>query len=769
MNKSSISRYRILKKLGAGGMGEVYLAEDTKLGRKVALKSLPADAIPDDQARKRLIREAQAAAKLNHPNICAIYEVDQEDRRSFIVMQYVEGETLATLIQRKALELDQALDIARQVADALSEAHLRGIIHRDIKPQNIMIASRGHVKVLDFGLSKVVRERSLIESSADTESLLSAPGMVMGTAPYMSPEQVRGDRIDVRSDIFSFGSLLYEMVAGCRPFAGENAAATLSAILTREPPPPVAPTELQRIINKCLAKDRARRYQSARDLFIDLGNLKQQLDSGGAIEPATRSASQGRRRSKTIASLAVLPLANTGDDPNAEYLSDGITESIINNLSQLPKLRVMSRSAVFRYKGSAPDPQRAGSELGVRAVLIGHVRQLGDHLIVGVELVDVADGTQLWGEQYQRRLADIFTLQEEISTEIIGKLRLRLSGEDRSRLSKRHTENAEAYQLYLKGRYFWNQRSAEGLHKGIDFFGQAIHLDPVYALAYSGLADCYTKLGDVGVTAITPREAFARARAAALRALEIDNSLAEVYASIGHLDMHHLQWADAERDFKRAIEVNPNYATAHQWYAYYMAFHRRFDEALEKIAVACKLEPLSLAIADSVGEFLYFARRNAEAIEQSQKTLEMDPNFLASRLNLGRAFEQEKMFEEAERQFLKARQTAGESIDALAALGHTYAVSGNTGAAVEVLAQLNVLSNERYVSPYEIALIHAALGEIDEAFRWLDKAYDECVEWIIYTNVDPRLDPLRSDPRFRDLLRRLGFALNNQDGIADRR
>jgi serine/threonine protein kinase/Tfp pilus assembly protein PilF len=793
---TKLGRYEIRSQIGAGGMGEVYLAQDTQLDRTVALKILPDDVAADQMRLQRFVQEAKSASALNHPNILTVYEVGQTDSRHFIATEYIEGETLRHHLSSSPMRLNEVLDICIQVTNALAAAHKAGIIHRDMKPENIMIRRDGIVKVLDFGLAKLsAHESADVDTEARTKTLLKTdPGTVVGTAVYMSPEQARGIKVDARTDIFSKGVVQYEMVAGCSPFAGSTSSEVLASILSEKEPQPLArysreaPAELERVVSKALRKDRDERYQTIKDMLLDLKSLKQELEfaaklerstprdvRGGAIvtsragqtlyhdpeSPPSQTAELSTRRprsSKAINSLAVLPLLNASADPDMEYLSDGITESIISSLSQLPKLKVMSRSTVFRYKGQEVDLQQVGRDLNVRAIVSGRVLQLSNNLVLGVELVSVADGSQLWGEQYKRKLSDVFAMQEEIASEISGKLSLRLTREQKKRLTKRHTDNAKAYQLYLKGRYFWNQRSVEGLHKGIDYFEQAIRTDPAYALAYSGLADCYTKLGDVGVTAITPREAFARARAAAMRALEIDSSLAEAHASLGHLDMHHFRWADAEKDFKRAIEHNPNYATAYQWYAYYLAFHHRFDEALKEIETAGKLDPLSLPIADSVGEFLYFARRQDEAIQQFEKTLEMDPNFLATRINLGHAYEQKGMFKEAEQQFVRARQIAGESIDALASLGHTYALSGKTGAALEVLAQLGHLSKNTYVSPYDIAVIHAGLGDLDEAFRWLDKAYREGVEWMIFTNVDPRLDPLRSDPRYTDLITRLGFA-----------
>ncbi|MEK6324036.1 MAG: protein kinase [Acidobacteriota bacterium] len=580
---TTISHYRILSRLGAGGMGEVYLAEDTKLARQVAIKVLPAGSIADERAHKRLIREAQSAATLDHPNICSIYEVGEEGSRSFIVMQYVKGETLAGRIQRNPMNLQEALDVAAQVADALTEAHSQGIIHRDIKPQNIMITARGQVKVMDFGLAKVVKERSLTVSEAETESLLTEPGTIIGTVPYMSPEQVRGETLDSRSDMFSFGAVVYEMVSGRQPFAAESAAATTSAILTTEPLPLArysreAPAELERIVSKALRKDREERYQSARDLLIDLKSLKHHRDleaeverskksisvaatGGQAIGERTKESATPTREAlapatssieyvitgvlrhkvpfaalalalitlagvgvyllssggKAIDSVAILPFVNVSADPNTEYLSDGITESLISSLSQLPNLKVMSRSSAFRYKGREIDPQAVGRELKVQAVLTGRVVQRGEGLAISLELVDARDNRQLWGEQYNRKLSDILAVQAEISREISQKLRLRLSGAEQKQLTKHHTENAEAYQLYLKGRHHWNKLAEEETKKAIEYFNRAIESDPSYVLAYAGLADCYSHLVLFGSS--PQKDTFPKAKAAAMKAI----------------------------------------------------------------------------------------------------------------------------------------------------------------------------------------------------------------------------------------------------------
>jgi len=822
---TTISHYRILSRLGAGGMGEVYLAQDTTLNRKVAIKLLPPESVTDEQAKKRLIREAKAAATLDHPNICAIHEVGEEDGRSFIVMQYIEGETLAKLIQRKALDLRESLDIAVQVADALAEAHRHGIIHRDIKPQNIMVTPRGQAKVMDFGLAKVVRERSLAESEAETESLLTEPGVILGTVPYMSPEQVRCEIPDVRSDIFSFGAVLYEIVTGHQPFSAESTAATFSSILTREPPPLArysreVPAELERIARKTLRKDREERYQTARDLLIDLKNMKHHLEfdaeterskeslsSGGATtvasagrmsvatanDPATRTGEiaaarttssaeyvvnelkryklaaliallvivtaalglglylHARNSEVAIDSIAVLPFDNQNHDPDTEYLSDGLTESIINSLTELPALRVIARSSVFRYKGRDADPLGVGHELGVRAVLTGRIMQRGDNLTVSAELVDVRENKQLWGEQYERKVSGLLAVQREIAKEISSNLRLKLSGAEQNRVTKHYTENPEAYQLYLKGRFYWNKRTGEALKKSIEYFNQAIEKDPNYALAYAGLADVYVVLPSYSAGA--PQE-----RAAARKALELDDTLAEAHTSLAANLQADMDWSGAEREFKRAIELNPNYPTAHQWYSEYLLVMGRLDESKAEIKRAQRLDPLSLTINATLGLTLYFQRQYDQAIEQLRNTLEMDPNFRLAHKFIDLAYVQTGRYEEAITEKAKIlAATSAEEEQIATALRKAYAVSGERGVWQKTLDLLKQTPKTDFELPFGMAVAYLHLADKDRAFEWFQKAADVGHPGMYTIKVDPQFDSLRSDPRYADLLRRVGL------------
>jgi serine/threonine-protein kinase len=783
--------YQVRSLLGRGGMGEVYLAEDYRLERKVALKVLPAAFTQNPDRVRRFEREAKAASALNHPNILTIYEIGQAEGLHFIATEFVDGVTLRQQIESGRMSLAETLSVAVQMASALSAAHEAGIVHRDIKPENVMLRPDGLVKVLDFGLAKLT-ERPAATSDAEVDSqtlaathLSTDPGVVMGTASYMSPEQARGLKVDARSDIFSLGVVTYEMIAGQAPFVGATTSDVIAAILTKEPAPlsrhaPTVSAELERIVCRALEKDREERYQVIRDLLLDLRRLKQQLEfeaelararsSGADVEVAPQpeaakleTAKEAARRSrshKAIDSLAVLPLVNANSEPDTEYLSDGITESLINNLSQLPKLKVMARSTVFRFKGREADAQAVGRELNVRAVLSGRVLHREGQLVIRMELVDVADGSHLWGEQYNRKLEDIFAIEEEIAQEISEKLRLKLSRGEKKRLAKRQTANTEAYQLYLKGRHFWNRRTAEGMQKAIGYFQQAIDLDPNYALAFAGLADSYALLGFVQIDALAPKEAMPKAREAALNAIELDPGLAEAHASLAFVrQCFDWDWPEVERGFKRAIDLNVGYATAHDWYSVaYLALTGRLDEALAETRRAQELDPLSLIINKHVGWHYYFKRQYDQAIQQYLKTLEIDPNFVQARLDLGKAYVQKAMFEEAIAELNKARSLSANSPAIVAALGHAYALSGRESEARQVIEKLKKAGRRHYIASYLIAEIYVGLGEKKLAFEWLEKAYAERSGYLVYLKVEPRFDSLRSDQRFADLLRRIGLA-----------
>ena len=790
--KTRLGRYEIRSHIGAGGMGEVYLAQDTELERSVALKVLSADTASDEQRMRRFIHEAKTVSALNHPNIITIHEIGHAGDVQFMVTEFVKGITLRDHMKSVRMKLGEVLDAAMQVASALAVAHGAGIVHRDIKPENIMLRSDGYLKVLDFGLAKL-SEPIQIDPEAKTKALFKTdPGMIMGTFRYMSPEHARGHELDGGTDMWSLGVVLYEMIADRYPFEGSTATDVLASILMVEPQPlteyrPRIPEELNRIVMKALAKDKEKRYQSASDLLIDLRLLKHRLDvesgrerithpvkasitrSTGPVRVKTQGEHKSRSRTarlpksnlsrrqshKAIDSLAILPLMNTSDDPEREYLSDGITESIINTLSQIPNVKVMARSTVFRYKGREVDPQEVGSALNVRAVLTGKVLQLGQNLIIKAELVDVADGSQLWGEQYNRKPADILAIQEEISREITEKLRLKLSGEQKKRLEKRHTENTKAYQLYLKGRYFWNKRTEEGLKKGIEFFNQAVEVDPVYALAYVGLADSYNMLATYNLS--PPHAVLGRAKAAAEKALEIDDQLAEAHTSLAKVRADYdWDWSAAEQEFKRALELNPNYATTYHWYAVHLMAMGQFEQATAEIKRAQQLDPLSLSIDASMGLPFYWLRRYDQAIEQFRRTLELDLTFALAHVLLGQAYAQKGMFEEALVELHWAREL-DDTPRVRAILGYTFAVAGRGSEAAKILSELQELASHKYVSPYFRVLICTGLGEREQALEWLETAYEERSEWLVWLRVDPKLDSLRSEPRFADLVRRVGL------------
>jgi serine/threonine protein kinase/predicted Zn-dependent protease len=786
----TISHYRIVEQLGAGGMGVVFKAQDSRLERAVALKFLPEKLAQEPQALERFRREARAASALNHPGICTIYDIGEQDGRAFIAMEFIDGETLRSHIHGKALPVEELLELGIQIAEALEAAHAEGIIHRDIKPANIFVTKRGRAKVLDFGLAKLVPKGVALadaDSGGESTGSTSIAGIISGTPSYMSPEQVRGDTLDARTDIFSLGLVLYEMATGRQAFGGGTGGAIIEAVLTR---PPVAarsikpdiPPALEAIINKALHKDREQRYQQAAEILADLQRLKRDIDSGrrdqagdsasllaSAAGPAS-STGESRSRastqqtgsfraprvSKTIGSLAVLPFENLSHDPENDYLSDGITGSLINNLATVPKLRVMAQSTVFRYKGREIDPQAVGRELNVRAVLTGRMMQSGGSLRIGTELVDVATGSLLWGAQFDRKPGDIFVIQDEISSEISGKLRLQLTHAEKKRLVKRHTEDAEAYRLYLQGRHHWSRWTEEGFYKAIGYFQQAIQKDPKYALAYAGVADSYVLLG--WNSYLPPKDAFPKGKAAAMTALEIAPDLGEAHTDLAAvLWLHDWQWPEAQKEFQRSLELSPCYPTANHYYAECLMTMGRHAEALSRLKKSLELDPLSLIINDAIGWASYHARQYDEAVAQLLRTVELDPNYPMTYWLLGLLYRKTARYDLAISAGEKGVSLSGGSPLMRAALAQTFATAGATQKAIQILDDLQKLAQERYVAPHFLAGIYVGLGEHDSAIEYLDKSCAEHCHWLIYLHIDPSMDDLREDPRFQNLLRRVGL------------
>ena len=826
---TTIAHYQVLSLLGSGGMGDVYLALDTKLGRKVALKLLPEYLAGDTQRPRLFTREARAASALNHPNIITIHEIGQMGERYYIAMEYIEGETLGSHIHRDQNGLPKLLKYLQQVAEGLTKAHAAGIVHRDLKPDNIMITNDGYAKILDFGLAKLVeqpqRPGAAEPSEANTALMAPAsiPGLVMGTLGYMSPEQAQGksSEIDNRSDIFSFGCILYEAATSQRAFEGKDVLDSLHKIVHAPTPSllgisPQAPPDLERIVRRCLAKDPEKRYQSIKDVALELEELRRKLQgeteplgaassepaqpgavtyanaAGATNELTARPTSSAEylvgevRRHKRVAllavvgliavavaayfyfaprgrainSLAVLPLVNATGDPNTEYLSEGITESLIDNLSQLPKLRVMSLNSVLRYKGREVDAQTIGRELGVEAVVTGRVTQRGDGLVVSVEMVNVSDNSRLWGGRYDRKLSDLLAVQGELSREVLDKLRLRLTGEQENRAANRYTRNTEAYQLYLRGRYHWNRRAIDDLWKGLENFQRATELDPNFALAWAGLADSYITMilgGPFGPNNPRPPMPLAEVRMkwgpAARRAVELAPDSSEVHSTLGK-GLEWLEWdlAGAEREYKRALELNPDDATAHHRYGVFLVVSGRTDEGFKELDRALELDPASLPVNADLGGYYCSARRDFDrGIEQLKKTIELAPNWPRPHLFLSNCYAEKGMWNEA----LQEVQSAG--LPGVVPLARMYARTGKRDDALKIVAEMKEREKKQLNSPQAIANLYAALGDKDQAFEWLERAYAARIPALRGLKIGTAWDPLRSDPRFTDILKRVGL------------
>jgi serine/threonine protein kinase/Flp pilus assembly protein TadD len=778
--------YEVLAPIGAGGMGEVYLAEDTRLDRKVALKLLPAEFTEDESRVRRFVQEAKAASALNHPNILTIHDIGQLDSRHYIAAEFIDGQTLRGRMAGDRMTLPEALDVAAQVANALAAAHEARIAHRDIKPENVMLRRDGYVKVLDFGLAKLT-ERPARETAAASATLSAGtdPGTVLGTVSYMSPEQARGVEVDTRTDIFSLGVMLYEMIAGRRPFDGQTTTDVFVSILEREPPPlqTEAPAELQRIIAKALRKNREERYQTAKDFLLDLKSLREALTyetktpasaiSGDRVSVIQRHKVaafaalvllllsiaglavywQVGRAGGSIDSIAILPFVDQNHDPQNEYLSDGLTESIINNLTQISALRVIARTSVFRYKGKESDALGAAQALGVRAVVTGRVQQRGDNLTVSAELVDVRENKQLWGQRYDRKLADVFSVQEEIAKEISEKLRVKLTGAERQQLAKRPTDNLKAFQYYTQARAHTQRRSREDLLEAIRYSEKAIAEDGNYALAYAGLSDALVNL--VVRSYMAPVEGRRKATEAALKALALDPNLAEAHVSIG---VTRVTWApfnfsQGDRELRRALELSPNLSWAHQILGFSFIRQGRFDESLAAFLKARELDPLSSINARGVAAVYLLKRDYARALDVLRQANELGPAFsLPAEIGI---YIQTRRFDEALAALEQAKRERTNDPILVHCTGMVYAAQGKRTEALQIVKELEAMSGDSLSQALWIAKIHALMNEKEAALSWLDRGLPAGALGVFYKD-EPVWDSIRSDPRFADLLRKMG-------------
>ncbi len=741
---STIKQYRIEEKLGAGGMGDVYLAQDTRLDRQVALKFLPFYVAESSDEQDRFLLEAKAAARLNHPNIAQVYGFEEEEGRLFIVMEHIAGSSLKEIIEESSPRpLKDILNWIRQIGEALSKAHQQGITHRDIKPDNILITPDGTVKIVDFGLAK------LTDYSGITDS-----GKTLGTAAYMSPEQAEGSDIDHRTDIWSLGVVLYEVLTGEKPYKGDHLYAIVYSILSSKPKSihrfrPDLPEELETIIERALTKDPDERYQQVEDLLADLQLLERGSELTGGITACT-----GESR---LPSIAVLPFMNISADEEQEYFCDGMAEEIINALSMLEGLRVVARTSAFSFKGKEEDVREIGRKLNVGSVLEGSVQKAEDRVRIAVMLTSTTDGYQVWSERYERKLQDIFSIQDDISLAVVENLKVKLLGEEESEMTKRHTEDLDAHNAYLQGLYYWGMRTAEGFKNSIDFFERAISLDPQYASAHARIADVYNSMGYWSL--LPPKEAFPRAKAASKRALEIDDRHAEAHGTLGWINtIYDWDWKAAENQFKWAIELNPNSSRTRNWYAVHLSFRGRFDEAIKEIDKALELDPLALLVNANAGAIRYCARQYDEAEVMYYRTLELEPNFGIARLFNGCLYIQKKRYEEAISELKKAAKLTGGMPWALGCLGMAYAVSGQRDKAEELLIDLEEKSKEKYISPVGAALIHLGLGQVDKFREWTEEALEYRDVTMPHLKVFPEFDSVRSEPWFQEILKRMRLA-----------
>jgi serine/threonine protein kinase/Flp pilus assembly protein TadD len=739
------NRYEIIEELGTGGMGKVYRVEDKKAKEEIALKLIKSEISADKKTIERFRNELITARKIRHKNICGMYDLGEDRGSYFITMEYVSGEDLKSLIRRVGrLDSVTAIKIAKQVNNGLTEAHRLGVIHRDLKPSNIMIDKEGSARIMDFGIARSIKTKGITDA-----------GIVIGTPEYMSPEQIEGKDVDHRSDIYSLGIILYEMVTGRVPFKGDTPF-TIGVKHKSEIPSdprelnPQIPEDLGCLILKCMEKDVKKRSQSAKELLdelnkIDISRSKSIEKTHEVEEPVWQN------------SIAVLPFVDLSAQKDQEYFCDGMAEELINALSKIEKLHVASRTSSFQFKGEGYDIEDIGKKLKVKTILEGSVRKAGNRLRITAQLVNVDDGYHIWSEKYDREMEDIFAIQDEISLALIDKLKLKLLKKEKATLIKRYTDNLEAYDLYLKGRFFWNRRYEGGLQKGLEYFNQTIKKDPSYAPAYAGIADSLSILGLFGW--LPPKDSFPKAKATALKAIEIDDKLAEAYTSLGWINMlYDWDWTAAEKVLKRALEIDPNYAIGQLWYALYFNYLGRLEEATDEITKALRLEPLSLLINVNLGFIFYFKRQYDEVIEQCLKTIEMDPNYLLSYWFLSAGYMGKGMWKEAISAGEKAVALSEGSPFFIGYLGYDYAMSGQKEKAQSILNRLDKLSKEKYVLNYSKAMVYLGLGEKDQMFEYLEKAFEAREPVLaLSSKAAPYFDSVRSDPKFKALLKRMGL------------
>jgi len=751
----TISHYKILEKLGEGGMGVVYKALDIKLKRTVALKFLPPSLTKDVAANERFMNEAQTASSLDHANLCTIFEIDETaGKELFICMASYDGETLKDKLKQGPLEINEAIDYAIQIATGLSRAHEADIIHRDIKPSNIIITKRGEVKIIDFGLAKLIGQTEITKS-----------GTILGTFAYISPEQIRGENVDHRTDVWALGTILYEILTGTQPFESEFEFTILYLILNEHPPPLQGlregiPEQLRSVVFKLLEKSLPQRYQTCTALIKDLKRIAENPGSYSKSRPPNIQHHKVKKDSdsqqKKVESLAVLPFSNPSGNDEIEYLSEGITESLIRNLSQFSNFKVISRTSVFHYEGQQIEIQKIARELNVNKLLLGWVSQRSDNISIGVELVEGSDSSQIWGEQYTKKLTNVVKIQEEVVKDISAKLKLKLTRNEKKHLARQYEVDNEAYQLFLKGRYHWNKRTVDSFKQSISFYNQAIEKDPTYALAYSGLSDSYALIGIYGY--LPANDVWPKAKAAALKAMEIDPDMAEAHNALGAVESsYEWNWAKAEKAFQHSIALNPNYAIAHQWYAGQLRILGKFDDAQKEIHRAQELDPLSLQISTDVGRLHYYARENDLAVREYQKVLELDPYFYPAHLWLGLALLEKCDFSAAIESLQTALTLSGDYAAVTAVLGYAFGISGKRTQAQKIMKELKNRAKNEYITAAYFAWVHVGLNELDAAFQHFDRAFEERSWWVVYLKIWPAPEEMTRDARYTKLLKKLGL------------